>query len=79
MDSDTEWVKLMKSSTLDDGPENAVHIHSDKPPEQVSTVKAKIKNITAGIWDMLKRLTEQLAPSVVRTPATVATTGHPGT
>ena len=58
---------------MDDAAESAVHIHSDKPPEQLSTVKAKIKNITAGIWDMLKRLTEQLAPSVVRTPATVAT------
>ena len=58
---------------MDDAAESAVYIHSDKPPEQVSTVKAKVKNITAGIWDTLKRLTEQLAPSVVRTPATVAT------
>ena len=73
VNSKTHWVTLMKGSMMDDAAESAVHIHADKPPEQVSTVKAKIKNITAGIWDMLKRLTEQLAPSVVRTPATVAT------
>ena len=73
VDSKANWVKLMKDSMMDDAAESAVYIHSDKPPEQVSTVKAKIKNITAGIWDMLKRLTEQLAPSVVKTPATVAT------
>ena len=58
---------------MDDAAESAVHIHADKAPNQVSTVKTKLKTITAGIWDMLKRLTEHLAPSVVRTPATVAT------
>ena len=73
VDSKANWVALTKGSMMDDAVESAVHIHSDPPPEQVSTVKAKIKNIAAGIWDMLKRLTEQLAPSVVRTPATVAT------
>ena len=73
VDSKANWVKLMKGSMMDDAAESAVYIHSDIPPDQVSTVKAKIKNITAGIWDMLKRLTEQLAPSVVKTPATVAT------
>ena len=73
VDSKADWMTLMKGSMMDDAAESAVHIHLDKPPEQVSTVKAKIKKITAGIWDMLKRLTEQLAPSVVRTPATVAT------
>ena len=73
VNSKAHWVTLMKGSMMDDAAESAVHIHADKPPEQVSTVKAKIKKITAGIWDMLKRLTEQLAPSVVRTPATVAT------
>ena len=73
VDSKENWTKLMKDSKMDDAAESAVRIHVDKPPDQVSTVKAKIKNITAGIWDMLKRLTEHLAPSVVRTPATVAT------
>ena len=69
----SDWVKLMKGSMMDDAAESAVHIHADKAPDQVSTVRTKIKTITAGIWDMLKRLTEQLAPSVVKTPATVAT------
>ena len=55
---------------MDDAAESAVFIHADNLPGQVSMVKAKIKKITAGIWDMLKRLTEKLAPSVVRTPAT---------
>ena len=73
VNSKPNWVKLMKGSMMDDAAESAVHIHADKTPEQVSTVKTKIKTITAGIWEMLKRLTEHLAPSVVRTPATVAT------
>ena len=73
LNSKAHWVKLMKESTMDDAAESAVFIHADNLPGQVSTVKAKIKKITAGIWDMLKRLTERLAPSVVRTPATVAT------
>ena len=73
VDSKANWTTLMKGSMMDDAAESAVHIHVDKPPDQVSTVQAKLKNITAGIWDMLKRLTEHLAPSVVRTPATVAT------
>ena len=42
------------------------------PMGRVSMVKTKLKNITAGIWDMLKRLTGPLASSVVKTPATVA-------
>ena len=73
LNSKAHWVKLMKESTMDDAAESAVFIHADNLPGQVSMVKAKIKKITAGIWDMLKRLTEKLAPSVVRTPATVAT------
>ena len=73
VNSKSNWVKLMKGSMMDDAAESAVHIHADKTPDQVSTVKTKLKTIAAGIWDMLKRLTEQLAPSVVRTPATVAT------
>ena len=71
--SKSSWLKLMKGSMMDDAAESAVHIHADKAPDQVSTVRTKIKTITAGIWDMLKRLTEHLAPSVVKTPATVAT------
>ena len=73
VNSKSNWVKLMKGSMMDDAAESAVHIHADKTPDQVSTVKTKLKTLAAGIWDMLKRLTEQLAPSVVRTPATVAT------
>ena len=72
VNSKPNWVKLMKESKTDDAAESAVYIHSDKTPDLVSAVKVKIKNITAGIWDMLKRLSEQLAPSVVKTPATVA-------
>ena len=71
--SKPNWVKLMKESKLDDAAESAVSIHSYRTPGLVATAKVKIKNITAGIWDMLKRLTEQLAPSVAKTPATVAT------
>ena len=47
VDSKANWVKLMKESMMDDAAESAVHIHSDKPPDQVSTVKTKIKAITA--------------------------------
>ena len=57
------WLdRLMKDSMMDDAAESAVHIHADQAPNQVSTVRTKIKTIAAGIWDMLKRLTEQLAP-----------------
>ena len=73
VNSKPSWVTLMRGSMQDDAAESAVHIHADKAPDQVSTVKTKLKTIAAGIWDTLKRLTEQLAPSVVKTPATVAT------
>ena len=76
VDSKENWMTLMKGSMMDDAVESAVHIHVDKPVDQASTVKTKIKNITSGIWDMLKRLTGHLAPSVVKTPATVATKVH---
>ena len=73
VNSKENWMTLMQGSMMDDAVESAVHIHVDKPVGQVSMVKTKLKNITSGIWDMLKRLTGPLASSVVKTPATVAT------
>ena len=48
--SKSNWLKLTKGSMMDDAAESAVHIHADKAPDQVSTVRTKIKTITAGIW-----------------------------
>ena len=58
---------------MDDGPEVAVDVHLDDPPAQVSSIKTRIKSLATGVWDLLKRLTEYMAPTVVRTPATSAT------
>ena len=68
------WVDLMRSSSIDDGPEVAVDIHMENPPPGLSTVKTRIKRLVTGVWDLLKGLTEYLAPTVVKTPATSATT-----
>ena len=68
------WVELMKSSTIDDGPESAVDIHMDDPPAQISSIRTRIKSLATGVWDLLKRLTEYMAPTVVKTPATSVTT-----
>ena len=73
VNSKENWMTLMQGSMMDDAVESAVHIHVDRPVGQVSMIKTKLKNITAGIWDMLKRLTGPLASSVVKTPATVPT------
>ena len=56
VDSKENWMTLMKDSMMDDAVESAVHIHVDKPVDQVSTVKTKLKTITSGIWDMLKEV-----------------------
>ena len=72
VNSKENWMTLMQSSMMDDAVESAVHIHVDRPMGPVSMVKTKLKTITAGIWDMLKKLTGPLASSGVKTPATVA-------
>ena len=64
------WVDLMTSSTMDDGPETAVSIHLEDPPNRVTSIKTKIKGLASGVWDVVKKLTEQIAPTVVKTPAT---------
>ena len=63
----------MKLSVIDDGPEVAVDVHLEDPPAQVSSIKTRIKSLATGVWDLLKRLTEYMAPTVVKTPATSAT------
>ena len=64
----------MKLSDMDDAPEAAVDIHMDDPPAQISSIRTRIKSLATGVWDMLKKLTEYMAPTVVKTPATSATT-----
>ena len=66
------WVALVKSSMLDDGPESAVDIHLENPPAPISSIRTKIRSLATG--DLLKRLTEHLAPAVTKTPATPAST-----
>ena len=73
LSSKKSWVELMKLSVMDDGPEVAVDVHLDDPPAQVSSIKTRIKSLATGVWDLLKRLTEYMAPTVVKTPATSAT------
>ena len=73
LNSKQSWVELMKLSDMDDGPEVAVDVHLDDPPAQVSSIKTRIKSLATGVWDLLKRLTEYMAPTVVRTPVTPAT------
>ena len=74
INSKKSWVELMKSSDMDDGPEAAVDIHMDDPLAQISSIKTRIKSLVTGVWDLLKGLTERMAPTVVKTPATSATT-----
>ena len=74
VNSKKSWVELMTSSDMDDGPEAAVGIHLADPPAQISSIKTRIKSLATGVWDLLKRLTEHMAPTVVKTPATSATT-----
>ena len=64
------WVDLMTSSTMDDGPETAVSIHLEDPPNRVTSIKTKIKGLASGIWDVVKEVTERIAPTIVKTPAT---------
>ena len=73
LNSKQSWIELMKLSEMDDGPEVAVDVHLDNPPAQVSSIKTRIKGLATGVWDLLKRLTEYMAPTVVKTPATPAT------
>ena len=63
----------MKLSAIDDAPEVAVDVHLEDPPAQVSSIKTRIKSLATGVWDLLKRMTEYIAPTVVKTPATSAT------
>ena len=42
------WVDLMRSSSIDDGPEVAVDIHMENPPPGLSTVKTRIKRLVTG-------------------------------
>ena len=72
--SKRSWVELMKLSEMDDSPEVAVDIHMDDPPAQISSIRTRIKSLVTGVWDTLKKLTEYMAPTVVKTPATPATT-----
>ena len=74
LNSKKNWVELMKLSEMDDGPEVAVDVHLDDSPAQISSIKTRIKSLATGVWDLLKRLTEYMAPTVVKTPATSATT-----
>ena len=60
----------MKGCPLDDGPETAVSIHLENPPNRISSIKNKIKGLASGVWDVVKKLTERVAPTVVKTPAT---------
>ena len=69
--SNNSWVDLMKGCPLDDGPETAVSIHLENPPNRISSIKNKIKGLASGVWDVVKKLTEQVAPTVVKTPATI--------
>ena len=59
---------------LDDAPEVAVNSHLEDPPAQVSSIKTRLKRLATGVWDLLKRLTEHMSPSVNKTPATPAST-----
>ena len=70
INSKRSWIELMKLSSIDDGPEVAVDVHLENPPAQVSSIKTRIKSLATGVWDLLKRMTEYLAPTVVKTPAT---------
>ena len=62
VNSKRSWVELMKSSEMDDAPEAAVEIHMDNPPAQISSIRTRIKSLATGVWDMLKKLTEYMAP-----------------
>ena len=73
LNSKQSWVELMKLSDMDDGPEVAVDVHLEDPPAQVSSIKTRIKGLATGVWDLLNRLTEYMAPTVVKIPATTAT------
>ena len=74
VNSKKSWVELMTSSEMDDGPEAGVDSHLADPPAQISSIKTRIKSLATGVWALLKRLTEHMAPTVVKTPATSATT-----
>ena len=43
------WVDLMTSSTMDDGPETAVSIHLENPPNRVTFIKTKIKGLASDL------------------------------
>ena len=73
--SNDSWIDLMKNSTMDDGPETAVSIHLEDPPNQISSIKTKIKGLASGIWEVVKKMTERIALSVVKTPATIKKEG----
>ena len=58
---------------MDDGLETAVSIHLEDPANRVTSIKTKIKGLASGVWDVVRKLTERIAPTVVKTPATTKT------
>ena len=54
---------------MDDGPETAVSIHLENPPKPLFSIKNKIKCLASGIWNVVRKLPELIAPTVVHTPA----------
>ena len=69
--SNPSWVDLMTNTPLDDGPETAVSIHLENPPSRTSSIKSRIKGLASGVWGVVRKLTERVAPTVVKTPATI--------
>ena len=57
---------------LDDAPEVTVNSHLEDPPAQVSSIKTRLGRLATGAWDLLKKVTERLSPTVTGTPATPA-------